>query len=196
MKRVLVVYVTNAGSTTDVAKAIGEELSAEDISVDVCAIDDVQNLASYDAVIVGAPMILGWHRSATNFLKKNQQVLKEKQVAYFFTAMNLTQTGEKTVENIPIFMDPDQAVSPKNENHLSLKEAYSKPSNYLTPVLKAAPQIHPASVGFFGGKLELFRLPILQMLFVMLIIQAKPGDFRHWPVIREWAGSLRSALNL
>jgi hypothetical protein len=28
------------------------------------------------------------------------------------------------------------------------------------------------------------------MLFVMLVIQAKPGDHRNWPAIRSWAGML------
>jgi hypothetical protein len=31
------------------------------------------------------------------------------------------------------------------------------------------------------------------MLFVMVIIQAQPGDFRNWPAIRAWAVRLRSA---
>jgi len=50
------------------------------------------------------------------------------------------------------------------------------------------------SVGFFGGKLELYRLPLLQMLFVLLVIQAQPGDFRNWPAIREWAANLQPEL--
>jgi hypothetical protein len=29
---------------------------------------------------------------------------------------------------------------------------------------------------------------------VLLAIQAQPGDFRHWPVIREWAAGLCTAL--
>jgi menaquinone-dependent protoporphyrinogen IX oxidase len=48
--------------------------------------------------------------------------------------------------------------------------------------------------GFFGGKLELYRLNLVQKLFVLLAIQAQPADFRHWPDIREWAASLRTAL--
>jgi hypothetical protein len=32
------------------------------------------------------------------------------------------------------------------------------------------------------------------MLFVLLVIQAQPGDLRNWPAIREWAASLRSEL--
>ncbi len=67
-------------------------------------------------------------------------------------------------------------------------------TNYLRPVLDVAPLVKPVSVGFFGGKLELYRLPLLQMLFVLLVIQAQPGDFRNWPAIRAWATSLRPEL--
>jgi hypothetical protein len=35
---------------------------------------------------------------------------------------------------------------------------------------------------------------LLQMLFVLLVIQAQPGDRRNWPVIREWAAGLRAQL--
>jgi hypothetical protein len=37
-------------------------------------------------------------------------------------------------------------------------------------------------------------LKLLQMLFVLLVIQAQPGDRRNWPVIREWAAGLRTQL--
>jgi menaquinone-dependent protoporphyrinogen IX oxidase len=62
----------------------------------------------------------------------------------------------------------------------------------LRPALKAAPQVKPVSVGFFGGKLELFRLKWWQALFVMLVIGAQPGDQRNWPIIVKWASQLRS----
>ncbi len=57
----------------------------------------------------------------------------------------------------------------------------------------------PLSISFFfaaflGGKLEMFRLVWYQMLFVMLIIQAKPGDRRNWPVIKGWAENLKQVL--
>jgi len=38
----------------------------------------------------------------------------------------------------------------------------------------------------------LFRLKFFQMLFVMLIIQAQPGDLRNWDAIRSWAQDLAS----
>ena len=194
MKRVLVAYATNAGSTAKVAQVIGEELGKDGAQVQVCRLEEVTSVELYDAVVVGAPMIMGWHGAAVKFIKKHQPALSQMPVAYFLTAMNLTQTNEKSVGTIPIYVDPALAKPPKNAKRLSLKERYATVTNYLRPVLEAAPLVKPVSVGFFGGKLELYRLPLLQMLFVLLVIQAQPGDFRNWPAIREWAANLRPEL--
>ena len=194
MKSVLIAYATNAGSTTKVAQVIGEELGKDSAQVQVRRLDEVTSVEPYDAVVVGAPMIMGWHGAAVKFVKKYQQALSHARVAYFFTAMNLTQTNEKSIGTTPIYVDPQLAKPPKNAKRLSFKERYATAANYLRPVLKAAPSVKPVSVGFFGGKLELYRLPLLQMLFVLLVIQAQPGDFRNWPVIREWANYLRPEL--
>lgn len=194
MKRVLAAYTTNAGSTEKVAQVIGEELGRNGAQVQVCRLEQVTSVEPYDAVVVGAPMIMGWHSTAVRFIRRHQPVLSHKQVAYFLTAMSLTQTEEKSIGTIPIYVDPALAKPPKNAKRLSLKERYATVTNYLHPVLKAAPSVKPVSVGFLGGKLELYRLPLLQMLFVLLVIQAQPGDFRNWPAIREWATGLRSDL--
>jgi menaquinone-dependent protoporphyrinogen IX oxidase len=194
MKNVLIAYATNAGSTTKVAQVIGEELSKDSAQVQVRRLEEVTSVEQYDAVVVGAPMIMGWHGAAVKFVKKHQRALSHVQVAYFLTAMNLTQTNEMSVDATPIYVDPRLAKPPKNEKRLSFKERYATASNYLRPVLDAAPSVKPVSVGFLGGKLELYRLPLLQMLFVLLVIQAQPGDFRNWPVIREWAANSRPEL--
>ncbi len=160
--------------------------------MDIRRVEEVTGVEPYDAVVVGAPMILGWHRAAVKFVKKHQQALAQTRVAYFFTAMSLTQTKDSQAGTIPVCVDPELGRPPKNEKGLSLKERYATLANYLRPALKAAPAVKPVSAGFFGGKLELFRLKWWQMLFVMLVIGAQPGDHRNWPVIREWASQLRS----
>jgi menaquinone-dependent protoporphyrinogen IX oxidase len=66
--------------------------------------------------------------------------------------------------------------------------------SYLRPVLSAAPGVRPVSVAFLGGKLEFYKLKWWQMLFVMVVIGAQPGDHRNWDAIRAWAESLRPAL--
>ena len=193
-KKVLVAYTTNAGTTAEVAQAIGEELGKAGAQVDVRRLEEVTSLDPYTAVVVGGPMIMGWHSAAVKFVKKHQLALSQVPVAYFLTAMSLTQTGETSVDAVPICVDALLVKAPKNAARLSFQERYATVTNYLRPVLKAAPLVKPVSAGFFGGKLELYRLNLLQKLFVLLAIQAQPGDFRHWPVIREWAVSLRTEL--
>jgi menaquinone-dependent protoporphyrinogen oxidase len=193
-RRILVAYTTNAGTTADVAQAIGEELGKDGVQVEVRRLEEVTSLDPYAAVVVGGPMIMGWHSAAVKFVKKHQRALSQVPVAYFLTAMSLTQTGETSVDATPIYVDTLLVKAPKDAARLSFRERYATVTNYLRPVLKAAPLVKPVSVGFFGGKLELYRLNLLQKLFVLLAIQAQPGDFRHWPVIREWAAGLRTTL--
>ena len=192
--KILVAYATLSGSTAEVAEAIGETLGQEGAQVDVHPIKDVENLSAYRAVVVGGPMIMGWHREAKKFLKKHQGALSQMPVALFFTAINLTKTTDTNLDTVPVYQDPRAAKPPKDESNLSFRENYATVASYLGPVLKKTPQVKPVGVGFFGGKLDYGALNIFQMLFVMLIIQARPGDFRNWEAIRAWAASLRPAL--
>ncbi len=190
MTKVLVAYTTNAGTTVEAAKAVAEELGKGGAQVDVRRLEEVTDLEAYSAVVVGGPMILGWHRAAVSFVKKHQQALSRVPVAYFFTARSLTQTGETSVDGVPVSLDPALAKPPKNPARLSLRERYATPGNYVGAVLKAAPRVRPVSVGLFGGKLELYRLKWWQTLFVLLIIQAQPGGSFNRIFIREWAARL------
>jgi menaquinone-dependent protoporphyrinogen oxidase len=192
--KILIAYATLSGSTAEVAEAIGETLGQEGMQVDVRPIKDVEDISDYAAVVVGGPMIVGWHGEAVKFLKRHRGALSQMPVAYFMTALNLTKTSQESVDGVPIYCDPRLPKAPGNPDKLSFKENYATSSRYLAPVLKKAPKVKPVSVGFFGGKLDYGTLNILQMLFVMLIIGARPGDHRNWEAIRAWGGSLRPSL--
>lgn len=191
MKKVLVTYTTNAGTTAEVARVIGEEIEKGGAQVDVLPLEQIRDLSAYQSVVLGAPMILGWHRSAQAFLKDNQPALRQIPLALFLTCMNLTQTGETNVDGVPVFVDEKLAVPPKKPGRVSFKERYATVRRYVQPILKAAPQVRPVSVAVFGGRLDLYRLKWWQAIFVMLIIQAQPGERRNWEAIRTWAGGLQ-----
>lgn len=192
--KILVAYTTNAGSTQEVAETIGETLNQDGMVVDVRQIKNVGDISAYGAVLVGGPMVMGLHQRMLKFLRKHQKALSQVPVAYFFTAMSLTKTTETNIGMVPVYQDPALAKAPKNATQLSFKEKYATVTSYLKPALRKAPLVKPVSVGFFAGKLDYSKLSVLQMLFVMLIIGAQPGDLRNWKAIRDWASSLRPVL--
>lgn len=194
--RILVAFASNAGSTAEVAQTVGAELALCGAAVDVRPITELGavDLAAYRAVIVGAPMILGWHRGAARFVKAHRKELAQVPTAFFATAMSLTQTPEVVEGGEPgkvrLYLDPKLPKAPQTPGRLSLKERYATVRNYLRPMLNSARPVQPVSVAFFGGKLDFGRLKFLQMLFVMLIVGARPGDYRNWDAIRGWAREL------
>lgn len=190
MKRILVTYATMAGSTVEVAEAVAEEIAKSGLQVDVMPIDDVQDLATYDGVVVGGPMIMGWHRQAKRFLKQHRQAFEHIPLALFVLAISLTETGERSVDGLPIYVDENLPKRPAVAGRLSFPERYARLPNYLQPILNTVRPARPAGVGVFGGRLEYGRVPWWAVLFVMLVIQAPAGDRRNWPTIRAWAKGL------
>jgi menaquinone-dependent protoporphyrinogen IX oxidase len=190
MDRILVTYATMAGSTAEVAQSVGEEIARHNLQVDVLPTSQVQDISAYRGVVIGAPMIMGWHRQALRFLRKHRSHFQHIPFAVFIMAMSLTQTGEAGVGGMQVFMDEKLPKPPQKAGSLSFRERYAQLSNYLRPVLKASHPHEPASIGVFGGRLEYGRLKWWAVLFVMLIIQAPAGDRRNWDAIRSWAASL------
>jgi menaquinone-dependent protoporphyrinogen oxidase len=194
MKPILVAYCTNAGSTTDVATAIDEELGRSSAQVDVRRIGDVGDLSTYAAVVVGGPLIWSaWHPEAVDFVRRQQRALSQLPVAYFITSLHLTQTARTQVEFVPVYLDPALATPPRRADRLSFTERHMTVDHYLAPVLQQAPLVKPVSVGFFAGKLDYRTLTLPKRLFAQIVIR-KPGDFRNWPAIRAWAAEMRPLL--
>ena len=192
--KILVTYATNAGSTSSVAETIAKELRQGDVTVDVRRVAEVSDLGGYAAIIVGAPMIMGWHKAAQGFLKAQQPALSKVPVAYFVTCISLTQPDSAVVLGVPVTLDPTLAKPPKHPGHPSLRERYSSGANYLGPILKAAPQVRPVNVGFFAGNVAYYRLNLFQKLFAMLLTGGRAGDFRNWDAIQAWAKDVRPLL--
>lgn len=193
MKKILVTYATMAGSTAEVARTVAEEIGEQGLQVDLLPLGDVQALEGYSGVVVGGPMIMGWHREAMRFVKGNRDVWEKTPLAVFLTAMSLTETGERNVDGLPVTVDEDLPKAPTDESRLSFRERYARLGNYVRPILKAA---QPVSVGVFGGRLEYGRLPWWAVLFAMFIIQAPAGDRRNWDAIGSWAAGLPGAMEL
>ena len=165
--RILVAYATAAGSTGEVAEAIGEALREGGAAVDVRRAKEVDDVSGYGAVVVGTGVRAGRpYQEALSFVEKNQQALGGLPVAYFLVCMTM---GEDTEEN--------------------RKEA----GTFLAPVLETAPGVEPVAVGLFGGELDYGKLP-LPLRLVMKAMKRPEGDVRDSEAIRAWARELHPKL--
>ncbi len=193
-KPVLIAYATNSGSTQEVAQVIAEELEKLGFLAAVRRLEEVSSLEEYAAVVVGAPMILGWHKGAVKWVKARRDALAAVPVAFFITAASLTEDGSDSGEGVPIYKDSWLATKPASPGKLSYRQRYALPSHYLGDILKETAPARPRCAAFFAGALDLTTMNIFEKLFVMLVIGATPGDGRHWDAVREWARSLPAAL--
>jgi menaquinone-dependent protoporphyrinogen oxidase len=194
VKRILITYATMAGSTAEVAEAVAAEIARSGVEVDVLPLAEVASLEGYDGVVVGGPMIMGWHREALRFLKKQRRAWQRIPLALFITAVSLTETGETGVDGVPVYIDEKLPKPPAQPNRLGVRERYARPVNYVRPLLKVVRPARPVSVGLFGGRLEYGRVPWWAVLFVMVIIRAPAGDRRNWEAIRTWAAGLANTM--
>jgi len=194
MKRVLVTYASMAGSTVEVAATVAEVLAERGIQADVRPVGEVDSLAGYDGVVVGGPMIMGWHRAARAFLRRHRREWSHIPLAVFVTAISLTASADMDAGTV--YVDDRLPKPPARPGRLSFRERYARLSSYLRPVYAAAHPASPASVGVFGGRLEYGRLKWWAVMFVMLVIQAPAGDRRNWEAIRAWAAGLPEAMGL
>ncbi|MGW8225830.1 MAG: flavodoxin domain-containing protein [Anaerolineales bacterium] len=196
MKKILVAYATMAGSTAEVAGAVAEEISKSGVQVEVLPISEVGDLRVYDGIVVGAPMIMGWHRQAKQFLKKHRIALQQVPLAVFVLAISLTETGEMNLEGVEVTIDENLPKPPEKAGKLSFQERYAQLSKYLNPILRSVRPVQPVGIGVFGGRLEYGRLKWWAVLFVMLVIKAPAGDRRNWAAIRAWAAGLPALMQI
>jgi menaquinone-dependent protoporphyrinogen IX oxidase len=192
--KALLVYASRHGSTKEVAGAVAEELRAAFAEVAVSEARSAPSPSGYDAVVVGGPMIMGWHKDARRYLKRHREQLGAVPFALFVTAASLTEDGVDAVQGMPIAKDPWLVKKPKNADKLSRKERYALPRHYLGDILKECAPARPRSAAVFAGSLDLTTMRLFEKLFVLLVIGATPGDGRHYDFIREWAREAGQAL--
>lgn len=118
MSKVLVAYVTEKGSTEEVAKKIVQIMEESGHDVDLMALGTVGSISSYDSVVIGAPVFgMKWQEDAMKFVKLHQKELGQKKVVYFTLAI-MAKQGRAMWQNIV---------------HKSL----NKPSSLAKPIDKA-----------------------------------------------------------
>ncbi len=156
-RHVLVTYATRAGSTVEVAKAVGAEFEARGFAVDIVPVTTDPPVAGYDAVVVGSAIRMGkWLPEAIAFLEEHQANLAAMPVALFTVHMNNLSDDEPSRENREHYLDA------------------------------VRPLVKPVSTAFFAGAITPERLGFVDRMIVRMV-KAPQGDFRDWETIHDWA---------
>jgi menaquinone-dependent protoporphyrinogen oxidase len=165
-KPVLVAYATYAGSTAEVADAIGKALSAKGYAADVRPVQSVDDPARFTAVVLGSAIRNGKvHGDVMDFIKKHKAVLADKHVAYFVVCMTMRDDTPEHRREATAYLEPLEA------------------------------ELRPLDVGLFAGKLDRQQLGVFDPM-VTRLAGGKEGDYRDWDAIRIWAEQYAARLGV
>lgn len=167
-KRILLVYDTKYGSTRTIAGQIQDVLCASGAQVDMTLVERIDDIAAYDAVILGSAIISeSWRPGMLRFLRTQEAVLATKQVAVFVVCGLL---GEDTPE------------------YRDIAQQY-----YVDKVLEKFPQIVPVgNSGLFAGVVDYSVLqPLDEFLMRFLFGRLLPeGDYRNFDKVTQWTDDI------
>ncbi|MBN1665865.1 MAG: flavodoxin domain-containing protein [Anaerolineales bacterium] len=158
--RILIAYATRAGSTVEMAAAIGEGLSQQGFDVDVKPIKDEPNLQGYRAAILGSAIRMGnWLPEAVKFIETNRQTLMSMPVALF--SVHMLNTGEDETSK----------------------------TNRLAYLDKVRPYLNRPEEVYFEGVMDFSRLSLADRL-ISKMVKAVEADKRDWEKIRAWVPAM------
>jgi menaquinone-dependent protoporphyrinogen IX oxidase len=198
-RSILTAYATRCGSTGEVAEAIGDVILERGAPTDVRLVSEITDVARYDAVVLGCPIIYGKpHRDAVEFLRRHRSRLSRLPTAYFLCCLELTTIPESCYRGIPLVIDPDLGAPPQRPQRLGYFEKTHLVSTLIDCLLGAAPEVSPVGIAVFRGKMEYASVDVVGRLVLrltrLLFSAAPQGDFRNWSVIRSWASTLPALL--
>jgi len=166
-KRILIAFDSKFGSTAEIAEFIGKHIPGGNQHVDVKEIEDIEDLSSYNQVIIGSAIQYNkWLPAAREFVIKHEKELCTKSVSFFLVCLTLARNNEKGIQE---------------------STAYSKEIESLVPNVKVQ------NFGKFAGVLDYSKMSFVQRILakgIFLILGIKDGDYRDWVAIENWAKSL------
>jgi menaquinone-dependent protoporphyrinogen oxidase len=168
MSKILVAYATAAGSTGEVAEAIGKTLRERGVPADVRRAQEVSDVSGYDAIVLGTGVRAGrTYAEAGQFLATHQAALSQVPVASFVVCLSARDSTD------------DDCAEAKG---------------YLDAMFAQAPGVEPLSKGAFAGVVDYSKLPWLLGAILKWLKKEPGGDYRDWAAIEGWASELPAIL--
>jgi len=110
--RILVAYASTHGSTAGVADAIGKALAQDGVAVDVRCVKEVEDLASYRAVVAGSAIYgNAWLPEALEFVQAHQAELQRVPTALFLVCGTLANSPEQR-DTVAEWLQPVRSLVP------------------------------------------------------------------------------------
>jgi menaquinone-dependent protoporphyrinogen oxidase len=170
---ILVAYASKYGATRGIAERIADTLRPAGRDAEARPVTAVDDLAGYEAFVIGSPAYYGsWLKEAAAFVRRNRAVLAARPV-WLFSSGPLG-TGEQDAQG------------------RDLREV-SLPKEIAEFRAASGPRGHRV----FFGALDLAKLDFTDRMIATLPVahvHLPEGDFRDWPDIEAWAGSIARAL--
>ena len=168
--KILITYASRAGSTAEIAEAIGKSLSQGGTHVQVLPMQEVKDLSPYRAVVAGSAIRKSrWLPEAMQFVQTHRSELAQKPFATFTVCITLAMSNTDQYR---------QAVA-----------------GWIQPVRA---QVKPVSEGLFAGRLDFNKLPFnwdtLKLRAVVALGIFPKDDRRDWNAICTWADGIHPLL--
>ena len=163
---VLVTTASKHGATREIAAEIARVLEEHSVPTELLDIDDVTELRSYEACVVGSGIYLGnWLKNARRFVDAHAAELSQRPTWLFASG---------SIVGAPPVADDPEALRPGLVE--SLVEATKAREHKL-----------------FAGKLDTGKLGLLERAAVRAA-HASVGDQRDWDAIDRWAEEIAGQL--
>lgn len=94
----IVIYASTGGNTRAVAEYIATKTNGK--AVDISAADS-EDLSSYDTIVIGGRVHAGkLPKNLVEYVKRNQEIISQKNSAFFDCCMYNDDKGQKQCENL------------------------------------------------------------------------------------------------
>ena len=162
--KVLVTYASKHESTQQIAERIAAALRHHDLDAVALPVKQVDNVAGYDAFVVGSGVYFGsWMHEAVEFVQLHATTLALHPVWLFSSG-------------------PTGPHKPQSETEATPRQ-----------IAQFEQTLHQRGHKVFFGALDPTRLSFLERT-VVRGVKAPTGDFRDWDEIEAWALSIATAL--